>query len=402
NSFFLTMKWQALLFSLVFYLGPVIGQISYSIPEEMPSGSLVGNIAQDLGLDTKRLKSGRARVYTGDGVEYIELNGERGLLLIKERIDREALCRQTTPCALHFQIILENPMEFYSVTVEIIDINDNPPTFEKSEVTFKISESAVIGGKFVLDRAIDLDVGKNGLQKYELKPTDNFVLKGDSQGSGTEKAEMILQKPLDREKEESISLVLTAFDGGDPQMSGTIRIFITVLDVNDNAPVFTQSTYTATVFENAPEGTVVTSVSASDADHGSNGRIKYSITNKVIVIGQIDYEKTKLFQIDIEATDNGGLSDSSKILLDVTDVNDNSPQLKILSKSDAILEDSPESTVIAMLSVNDPDSDRNGEFLPNLTTTATGGTYWIEDTTFSSGRENTSRLLFCSLSRNMH
>ncbi|XP_013763238.1 protocadherin beta-18-like, partial [Pundamilia nyererei] len=220
------MKWQALLFSLVFYLGPVIGQISYSIPEEMPSGSLVGNIAQDLGLDTKRLKSGRARVYTGDGVEYIELNGERGLLLIKERIDREALCRQTTPCALHFQIILENPMEFYSVTVEIIDINDNPPTFEKSEVTFKISESAVIGGKFVLDRAIDLDVGKNGLQKYELKPTDNFVLKGDSQGSGTEKAEMILQKPLDREKEESISLVLTAFDGGDPQMSGTIRIFI--------------------------------------------------------------------------------------------------------------------------------------------------------------------------------
>lgn len=179
NSFFLlifqenssnrTMKWQALLFSLVFYLGPVIGQISYSIPEEMPSGSLVGNIAQDLGLDTKRLKSGRARVYTGDGVEYIELNGERGLLLIKERIDREAICRQTTPCALHFQIILENPMEFYSVTVEIIDINDNPPTFEKSEVTFKISESAVIGGKFVLDRAIDLDVGKNGLQKYELR-----------------------------------------------------------------------------------------------------------------------------------------------------------------------------------------------------------------------------------------
>uniref|UniRef100_A0A3P9AXT0 Cadherin domain-containing protein n=1 Tax=Maylandia zebra TaxID=106582 RepID=A0A3P9AXT0_9CICH len=355
----------------------VLGQVSYSIPEEMAKGSVVGNIAHDLGLDLKRLKSGNARVYTGDGVEYIELNGERGLLLIKERIDREAICRQTTPCALHFQIILENPMEFYSVTVEIIDINDNPPTFEKSEVTFKISESAVIGGKFVLDRAIDLDVGKNGLQKYELKPTDNFVLKGDSQGSGTEKAEMILQKPLDREKEESISLVLTAFDGGDPQMSGTIRIFITVLDVNDNAPVFTQSTYTATVFENAPEGTVVTSVSASDADHGSNGRIKYSITNsldqahalfqiheesgEIKLIGNIDYENARNYHINIRASDDGGLTDSCKVIVEVVDINDNKPTINIMSKSNMISEHSKPNTVVAMMNVQDPDSNENGK-----------------------------------------
>ncbi|XP_075337551.1 protocadherin gamma-A2-like [Odontesthes bonariensis] len=371
-----TMRWQVL-FSFVLHISAVLGQVSYSVPEEMPSGNVVGNIALDLGLDIKRLKSGRARVYAGDSAGYIELNKERGVLLIKDRIDREAICRQTTPCALHFQIILENPMEFNSVTVEITDINDNPPTFEKEEVRFKISESAVIGGKFVLDRAIDLDVGKNGLLRYELTPTDNFVLKRDNHGDGTEKTEMILQKPLDREKEEFIALVLTAFDGGDPQMSGTIRIFITVLDANDNAPVFTQSTYTATVFENVDEGTVITSVSASDADDGANGRIKYSITNsldqahtlfrinedsgEIKIIGSIDYENARNYRINIRASDDGGLTDSCKVIVEVVDMNDNKPTIDVMSKSNVISEYSKLNTVVAMMNVQDPDSNENGK-----------------------------------------
>uniref|UniRef100_A0AAY4DLA9 Cadherin N-terminal domain-containing protein n=1 Tax=Denticeps clupeoides TaxID=299321 RepID=A0AAY4DLA9_9TELE len=82
-------------------------------------GSVVGNIAQDLGLEIKRLKSGKARIYTTDSAEHIELNRDRGLLLIKEKIDREALCGQTTPCALHFQIILENPMEFLQWDLQV-------------------------------------------------------------------------------------------------------------------------------------------------------------------------------------------------------------------------------------------------------------------------------------------
>ncbi|XP_029368001.1 protocadherin beta-16-like [Echeneis naucrates] len=372
-----TMKRQVLLFFLVVFLRSALCQVSYSIPEEMPSGSLVGNIAQDLGLDIKRLHTGKARLYSGDSAEYVELNKNRGVLLIKDRIDREAICRQTTPCALHCQIILENPMEFYSITIEITDINDNPPTFEKNEVSFKISESAVIGAKFVLDRAIDLDVGKNGLQKYDLKPTDNFVLKRDTQGDGTEKVEMILQKPLDREKEDLVSLVLTAFDGGDPQMSGTIRIFITVLDANDNAPVFSQSAYRATVLENAPEGTVITSVTASDADRGLNGRIKYSITNsldqahalfhinedngEIKLLGNIDYENTRNYHINIRASDDGGLTDSCKVLVEVVDMNDNKPIINIMSKSNMISEHSKPKTVVAMMNVQDPDSNENGK-----------------------------------------
>ncbi|KAK0144514.1 Protocadherin gamma-B5 [Merluccius polli] len=159
-----------LIFSTIVYLNSV----SYTIPEEMAKGSVVGNVAQDLGLDVKRLKSGKARIFTRDSIEYVELNRERGVLVIKDRIDREAICGQTTPCALHFQIILENPMEFYSISIEITDVNDNAPVFEKSDVEFKISESAVSGARFILDRAIDLDVGTNGLQKYVLKANRSF------------------------------------------------------------------------------------------------------------------------------------------------------------------------------------------------------------------------------------
>uniref|UniRef100_A0A4W6EBR3 Cadherin domain-containing protein n=1 Tax=Lates calcarifer TaxID=8187 RepID=A0A4W6EBR3_LATCA len=371
-----TMERQVLLLISIFCLSSVNGQVSYSIPEEMSKGSLVGNIAQDLGLDVKRLKSGKARVYTGDSAQYIELNRERGVLLIKEKIDREALCRQTTPCALHFQITLENPLELFPVTVEITDINDNPPVFQKEERRFEISESAVIGSKFLLEKAIDTDIGLNGLQRYILKPSENFALKLHSQSDGSKKVEMILQKPLDREKQEHISLVLTAEDGGEPQMTGTMQIHVTVLDVNDNAPVFSKAVYKASITENSVIETLVTKVSASDADKGSNGEVTYVIGNSmdtisklfhinsrgdVILDGPIDYETEKHYHIDIEAVDQGGLSDSSKIIIDVIDVNDNSPIVNMISTSGSVPEDSAHKTVIALMSVNDPDSETNGK-----------------------------------------
>ncbi|XP_035985931.1 protocadherin beta-16-like [Fundulus heteroclitus] len=369
------MTRQVTLFIFVLSLGFVLGQVSYSIPEEMPKGSLIGNIAHDLGLQIKRLTSGKARIFTRDSDEYVELNRERGVLLVKERIDREALCKKTTPCALHFQIILENPIEFYSVAIQITDINDNAPSFEKSEKKFKISESSVIGAKFVLERAFDLDVGSNDLKRYTLKPTDNFALTLQNNPDGNKNVEMVLQKPLDREKQEQINLVLTAVDGGEPQMSGTMLIVITVLDANDNAPVFTQQIYKATVTENSPKGTVVAVVSASDADEGPNSKIKYSITNtfdvrnifevnedngKVILIGNTDFEESRIYQIHLLASDEGGLTDSCKLIVDIQDRNDNNPEIKIMSKSTLITEDVKLNTVVTVISIEDKDSGNNG------------------------------------------
>ncbi|XP_047210222.1 protocadherin gamma-A9-like [Girardinichthys multiradiatus] len=372
-----TMNRPVLLFVSLLSLDSVIGQASYSIPEEMPKGSLIGNIAHDLGLETKRLVSGKAEIFNRNSAEYVELNRERGVLLVKERIDREALCTETTVCALDFQVILENPMEFYTVTIQITDVNDNAPTFEKGEMKFKISESAINGAKFVLERAVDHDVGINGLQDYLLKPSDHFVLKLHSNANGHKNVEMVLQKPLDREKQEQINLVLTAVDGGEPQMSGTMLIVITVLDVNDNAPVFTQKTYKAAVTENSPKGTVVATVTASDADDGSNSKITYSITNtldnvrkvfkineengQISLIQNIDFEKSKYFHINVLASDNGGLTDSSKLVVDVQDVNDNKPEIRIMSKSNVIAEDSNPDTVVTIINIEDLDSGKNGD-----------------------------------------
>ncbi|XP_028271989.1 protocadherin gamma-A1-like isoform X39 [Parambassis ranga] len=376
------MRWQVLLFITVLCLSYVLGQVSYSIPEEMAKSSVVGNIAHDLGLDLKRLKSGKARVYTGGGVEYIGLNKERGVLHVQERIDREALCGETTPCALHFQIILENPMELFRVTVEITDINDNIPSFANIEKRFEISESAVVGSKFILENAVDSDIGMNGLQQYSLTPTNNFVLKLQNQADGSKKVEMVLQKPLDREKQEYMSLLLTATDGGEPRMSGTMQIFVNVLDVNDNAPAFVTSLYRAKILENSPQGTSVVTVSASDRDIGLNRELSYRIstskrllselfdvnpkTGEVLLVGEIDYEKANTYQMDIEVVDSGGLSDSTKLIVEVIDTNDNNPKINIVSKSESISENSPRNTVIAMLSINDPDSENNGKVECNM------------------------------------
>ncbi|XP_061691767.1 protocadherin beta-16-like isoform X13 [Syngnathoides biaculeatus] len=369
------MSRHALSFVCALCLAPVLGHVIYSIPEEMAKGSFIGNIAQDLALDLKRLQSGKARIHTGGSADYVQLDREKGVLLVKERIDREAVCGQTTPCALHFQIALEQPIEILPLTVEITDINDNDPVFEKEERMLEISESAVVGSKFMLEKAVDPDIGLNGLQSYTLKPNDNFMLKLHRQSDGGRKVEMILQKPLDREREELVTLLLTAQDGGEPQRSGTMQIQIKVLDVNDNAPVFTQNVYKASIKENSPSGTLITEVSASDADKGSNGEVSYAIGNSMSSIsklfhishdgrfllkGPIDYETAQKYEIDVEAVDRGGLSDSSKVIIEVGDVNDNSPVIKMISSSTSVEEGLPADTVIAVMSVNDPDSEENG------------------------------------------
>uniref|UniRef100_A0A673KWK6 Cadherin domain-containing protein n=1 Tax=Sinocyclocheilus rhinocerous TaxID=307959 RepID=A0A673KWK6_9TELE len=355
----------------VFVMTVARGQVRYSIPEEMTKGSLVGNIVQDLGLDVKRLKSGRARIFTEDSRDYIGLNVDKGTLLVKERIDREELCAQVSPCSLHFQIILENPMELHRIDVEILDINDHAPVFNRKEINFQISEFAVPGARFSLDSAHDPDVGLNTLQRYTLMPTDYFSLKEQSRNDGTKYVEMVLQSPLDREREEELKLTLTAFDGGSPQKSGTIKIDVTVIDVNDNTPVFSQSVYRVSLAENAAIGKGVLTVRATDKDKGANGEVTYSFSQNLFsvdpssgeirLIGELDFEESAIHEFKIQAKDQGGLSDSSEVIVEVTDVNDNAPKMTLMSFSNNIPENAPLGTVVAMINIQDSDSEENGK-----------------------------------------
>uniref|UniRef100_A0A8C8GE84 Cadherin domain-containing protein n=1 Tax=Oncorhynchus tshawytscha TaxID=74940 RepID=A0A8C8GE84_ONCTS len=377
------LRWQVLIFLL--YLSHIAsGQIRYSIPEEMKKGSLIGNVAQDLGLDLKRLRAGRARIVTGESIQYTELKTDKGILVVSERIDREQLCGDVTPCSFSFEIILENPIELHRVTVEIVDVNDHSPIFKNNHIKFEISESATLGSRFVLESAKDPDVGVNGLQEYVLTQNDNFVLKQHSNPDGSKFAEMILQKPLDREENPHLSLKLIAVDGGNPQRSGTVNIEITVLDANDNAPVFNQSVYRATVMENAPKGTYITTVNASDADSGSNGIVMYYFSNlkenladifdidettgKISVVGQIDFEKDKKYDIRVEAKDQGGLTDLGKVVIEIVDINDNAPVINIMSFTSPVSEDAAAGTTIAVVNVKDADSERNGQITCSVDT----------------------------------
>uniref|UniRef100_A0A3B3UBD3 Protocadherin 1 gamma b 2 n=1 Tax=Poecilia latipinna TaxID=48699 RepID=A0A3B3UBD3_9TELE len=355
----------------------VTGHIRYSIPEEMKKGSLIGNVAQDLGLDLKRLRSGHARIVSGESIQYTELNADKGILVVNERIDREQLCGDTTPCSFSFEMILENPMELHQITVEITDINDHSPIFETDKINFDISESATTGARFSLTRSEDPDVGVNGLREYFLSENDHFVLKQHSNADGKKYAEMVLQKPLDREANPNLSLKLIAVDGGTPQRSGTVNINVAILDANDNAPVFNQSVYKAVVTEMSPKGTYVTTVNASDADFGSNSDITYhfsdrnsalnnlfrmdEITGMIYINGDIDYEKEKKFELRIDAKDQGGLTDSSKVIIEVIDVNDNAPVISVMSFTNSVSEDSPPGTTIGIINVKDLDSGDNGQ-----------------------------------------
>uniref|UniRef100_A0A8C4SGG1 Cadherin domain-containing protein n=1 Tax=Erpetoichthys calabaricus TaxID=27687 RepID=A0A8C4SGG1_ERPCA len=355
----------------------VNGDVRYSVQEEKTKGAFIGNIAKDLGFNDQRLKSGKAHIYTEGGTEYIELNVNKGILVVRDRIDREQICGRIIPCLLHFQIVLENPMEFHRVTIDVVDINDNSPSFLKKNIRLEISESSLPGALFPLPSAIDSDIGVNTIKSYTLTPNDHFKLKIETQSDGSSSVNLILETPLDREKQEELVLLLTAFDGGEPQRSGTVEINIIVLDANDNPPVFTQKVYKAALPEDSLLGAVVIRVNATDADKDTNGQIKYLFSHltdnaqdifeinpdsgEIKLIGQIDYENNKIYEITVEAKDVGGLASSSKVIIEVIDINDNTPFINLMSVSNQISEDSSPGTVIAMINVQDKDSGRNSK-----------------------------------------
>uniref|UniRef100_A0A672YJ04 Cadherin domain-containing protein n=1 Tax=Sphaeramia orbicularis TaxID=375764 RepID=A0A672YJ04_9TELE len=370
-----SLDWRVSIF-LLCVVAAASGQIRYSIPEEMRKGLFVGDVAKDLGLDVKRLVSGRARLVINDNNQYVALDQNKGHIVVNERIDREKLCAKKSPCSFSLEIVLEDPLELFSVTIEIQDVNDHSPSFPKKEINLEISESTPTGTVFLLDSASDPDVGINSLQSYSLKANDYFVLKQHTRTDGSKYAEMMLQSGLDREKQNKHTLILTAVDGGEPQRSGTVKINVSVLDANDNAPVFTLPLYKVSVLENALPGTTVARVSAVDADEGYNGNVTYSFTHleegssypfqidsytgEVKITGELDYEDKKI-EFRVEAKDQGGLTDSSKVEIEIIDVNDNAPVINVMSFSSPVSEDSPAGTTIGIINVKDLDSGENGQ-----------------------------------------
>ncbi|CAB1440242.1 unnamed protein product [Pleuronectes platessa] len=264
------MTRRVLLFMCLLSVGTVLGQVSYTIPEEMAKGSLVGNIAHDLGLQTKRLTSGRARIYTRGSDEYIELNRERGVLLVKERIDREALCRQTTPSV--------------TLTLQISDVNDNAPVFERSSYEAYIVENNTPGLSVFTVKARDADWNQNARVSYILEDSSvNGVPVSSYVSVSADSGVIHAVRSFDYEQIKDFHFRVKAQDGGSPPLSNNATVKILIQDQNDNPPqvLYPVQTGGSLVAELVPRsadvGYLVTKVVAVDVDSGQNSWLSYKL-----------------------------------------------------------------------------------------------------------------------------
>ncbi|XP_015266650.1 PREDICTED: protocadherin gamma-A12-like [Gekko japonicus] len=358
-------------------LQAVSGQIRYSVPEELPKGSFVGNIAKDLAMDLKQLSHGGIQLITEGRRQYFDLDFQNGHLCIHERVDREAICGRLLTCMLKLEILIQEQVKVYIAEIEIEDINDNAPTFKVEAVQLKILENTATGSRFLLPDAQDPDLEKNSLQTYQLSPNGHFTLDVQTAANGGKYVELILDRTLDREEAAFHDLILIATDGGNPVKSGTAHIRVVVEDVNDNAPVFSQSVYKVTAMENIPIDSLLLTVNATDVDEGINAEIMYTFrqasekalnifhldpkTGEVRVKQNLDFEENTMYEMEIQARDGRGISGRANILVTVIDVNDNAPEIAVTSLTNAVSEDSPQGTAVALLRVADRDSGDNGK-----------------------------------------
>ncbi|XP_054424268.1 protocadherin gamma-B6 isoform X10 [Pteronotus mesoamericanus] len=354
--------------------------IRYSIPEELAKGSVVGNLAKDLGLSVLDVSARKLRVSAEELLFSIDT--ESGDLLVKDRIDREQICRERRRCELQLEAVVENPLNIFHIIVNVEDINDHAPQFDKKEIHLEIFESASAGARISLDPATDPDINMNSIKDYQINPNPYFSLMVRVNSDGGKYPELSLEKPLDREDQPSHRLLLTALDGGDPPQSATVPVEIFVRDTNDNPPVFSKDEYRVSISENLLPGSSVLKVTATDQDEGINAEISYcfrstdqhtrhmfSLDEKTGMIKNnqsLDFEDIERYTMEVEAKDGGGLSTQCKVIIEITDENDNSPEIIITSLSDKILENSLPGMVVALFKTRDRDSRENGEVTCNL------------------------------------
>ncbi|KAM4764646.1 protocadherin gamma-A3-like [Cyanocitta cristata] len=367
------------------------GQLRYSVPEEMPKGSFVGDVAKDLGLQLPALRDRDAHVFDTGRRRYFFLDSDNGHLSMMEQVDREEICAAVPKCILHFEILVKHPMKLYKGEVEILDINDNSPSFPESSSVLEISENTAPGTRFPLEKAHDPDIGVNSLQNYECSESSYFTLDVKNGDDGVKYPELILMKSLDREQQAAHNLILTATDNGSPVKSGSTTIKIIVIDGNDNAPEFTQSVYKVTVREDVAVGSRVLQVTATDRDEGPNAEVKYSFfkipekfdktfkmdpeSGEIEIIEKLNFEEHEFYELMVQARDGGGLSSHSKVFIKVSDVNNYVPEIVIMSVFSPVPEDTPLGTVIAIFSVQDRDSGVNGEVQCSI---PEGLPFWLE------------------------
>ncbi|KAG8439006.1 hypothetical protein GDO86_005265, partial [Hymenochirus boettgeri] len=377
-----TWKWQVFYTSYVLCLGLSRGQLHYTVVEESEPGTLIGNVARDLGFNVEQIYDRKLHLGSEESRRYFSIKMETGDLHLTEKIDRESLCGFLSSCLLPVELIIEKPLELFRLIIEILDINDNSPSFVNTERLIQIAELASPGLRFPLENAIDPDVGTNGVVSYKMSPSQYFTLSVKELKDGKLFPEIVLEHALDREDTGEHHLIITAFDGGHPLRSGTTKITVYVLDNNDNPPTFDQPVYKTSLLENIPLNSMLIKLNATDVDEGLNSEIEYSFedhtsstvkrlfrldpqTGEIYVQGDIDFEESNFYEIYIRARDKGipVMEGHCVIQVELEDSNDNAPEVLITSLESSIPENIPVGTVVGLFNIIDRDSGKNGEVM---------------------------------------
>ncbi|XP_030634016.1 protocadherin-16 [Chanos chanos] len=351
----------------------VLGTLELQLDEEQPAGTIVGDISAGLppGV-TASLFFISDHEGTGVGTD-LEIDESTGIIKTAKVLDREVRDRYNFIAVTVTGVAVE-------VTIFVNDINDHAPLFPRQRATFRIPEQTAIGTRFPLEPALDADKDQLTTQGYLIADGNQgqaFLLETKRGSNEVLYLDLVVNAILDREKGSSYTLLLEAFDGGSPKKMGQMILDVTVQDINDNAPVFNQSRYDATISENLQPGNNILQVFATDADEGDNGLVFYEINRRqsdpdsyfvidsqtgIITLNKpLDYEMRKVHELVVQARDNATHPEVTNafVTIHVRDYNDNQPTMTIIFLSEDgsphISEGAQPGQYVARISVTDPD-----------------------------------------------
>uniref|UniRef100_A0A3P9I3S8 Protocadherin 9 n=1 Tax=Oryzias latipes TaxID=8090 RepID=A0A3P9I3S8_ORYLA len=383
------------------WLDPSIAQeLIYPIREELQENVLIGNIPKDLNISHTSAATGTSAnlVYrlvskAGDSPLVRVLGNTGEIFTTSNRIDREKLCPgssfEDAECSFEIEVVVLPNDYFRLIKIKIIvkDTNDNAPMFPSPVINISIPENTLINSRFAIPSATDPDTGPNSVHKYELiNGQSAFGLDIVETPEGEKWPQLIVQQNLDREQKDTYVMKIKVEDGGSPQKSSTAILQVTVTDVNDNKPVFRENQIEVHIPENSPIGTSVVQLQATDADIGPNAEIHYvfgtqvspatkrlfalnSTSGLITVQRPLDREETAIHKLSVLASDGSSSPARATVIINVTDVNDNPPNIDLryiispINGTVFLSEKDPINTKIALITVSDKDTDINGKVI---------------------------------------
>ncbi|XP_075389513.1 cadherin-23 isoform X2 [Tenrec ecaudatus] len=338
---------------------------------------IIGIVAKD---DTDRL--------VPDQEDAFAVNINTGSVMVKSPLNRELVATYEVTVS-----VIDNasdlPERAVSVpnaklTVSILDVNDNTPQFKPFGITHyteRVLEGATPGTTLIAVAAVDPDKGLNGLITYSLldiTPPGSVQLEDPSSGK------VIANCTVDYEEVHWFNFTVRASDNGSPPRAAEIPVFLEIVDINDNNPIFDHPSYQEAVFEDVPVGTVILTVSATDADSGNFALIEYSLgdgegkfainptTGDIYVLASLDREKKDHYILTALAKDNPGDAASNRrensvqVVIQVLDVNDCRPQFSRPQFSTSVYENEPAGTSVITMLATDQDEGSNAELAYSL------------------------------------